>query len=232
MPTHQTPALGSRWNLALPRRMVNVTVNYMASKKPARKRAPVQLAPGTGREYAMGPLRAVFKADGAETLGRYSISEWWLEPRTKGPGAHSHDEDDVFYVLEGTMSFRVGDDWFDAHKGAFVIAPGGVPHDFENRTRRRAGMLNVSVPGDFEDHMPGIADWFRARPRRDSTTTEPAAPRARATPRPARRSRARASSRSSAVRSSHRDQVMPITAAAASRRSSLPGPSVSWRDRA
>jgi hypothetical protein len=38
----------------------------------------------------MGRIAAIFKADGTETQGRYSISEWWLEPRTQGPGAHSH----------------------------------------------------------------------------------------------------------------------------------------------
>jgi hypothetical protein len=53
----------------------------------------------------MGPVRAVFKADGHdETGGRYSISEWWLDPYTRGPGAHAHEEDDVFFVIEGTMS--------------------------------------------------------------------------------------------------------------------------------
>ena len=48
-------------------------------------------------------ISAIFKADGVETGDRYSISEWWLEPHTQGPGAHSHPEDDVFYVIEGTM---------------------------------------------------------------------------------------------------------------------------------
>jgi len=54
----------------------------------------------------MGRIAAVFKADGAETSDRYSISEWWLEPDTQGPGARSHPEDDVFYVVEGTMSLN------------------------------------------------------------------------------------------------------------------------------
>jgi mannose-6-phosphate isomerase-like protein (cupin superfamily) len=143
----------------------------MAKRKATKTRRPVRLAPGEGREYAMGPLRAVFKADGDETNGRYSISEWWLEPRTKGPGAHQHDEDDVFYVLEGTMSVRVGTEWIDAKKGAFVLVPGGVLHDFENRTNKRAGILNVSVPGDFESDMPGIAQWFRDRSPADARTT-------------------------------------------------------------
>ena len=59
----------------------------------------------------MGRISAVFKADGDETRKRYSISEWWLEPKTQGPGAHSHPEDDIFYVLEGTMSILIGDRW-------------------------------------------------------------------------------------------------------------------------
>lgn len=112
----------------------------------------------------MGPVHAVFKADGEETRGRYSISEWWLEPYTRGPGAHLHDEDDVFFVIEGTVSIMVGETWTDAPKGSLVIAPGGTPHDFENRTGERAGFLNLSVPGDFEPDMEGIAEWFRARP--------------------------------------------------------------------
>lgn len=127
------------------------------------ERKAIVLEPGAGRSYDLGKGEAVFKADGDEGAGLYSISEWWLEPHAKGPGAHSHEEDDVFYVLEGTMSFFVGDRWIDAKKGSFVLAPGGVKHDFENRTDARAAMLNVSAPGNFEEHMPGIAEWFRNR---------------------------------------------------------------------
>lgn len=119
----------------------------------------------------MGPVSAVFKADGAETGDKYSISEWWLEPYTKGPGAHSHEEDDVFYVLEGTMSFFLGGKWIDAPKGTFVIAPAGTKHDFENRTAKRCGALNVSVPGGFEPAMSGIAPWFRERAAADARTS-------------------------------------------------------------
>lgn len=139
----------------------------------------------------MGPLDAVFKADGDETSDRYSISEWWLEPFTRGPGKHQHEEDDVFYVLEGTMSFFVGGRWIDAPKGTLVIAPAGTPHDFENRTRRRAGALNFSVPGGFEPHMKGIAEWFRARAPVDARTENAPKRRAKAVPRkaPAKRRR-------------------------------------------
>jgi mannose-6-phosphate isomerase-like protein (cupin superfamily) len=127
-------------------------------------RKPVVLAPGEGRAYPMGRISAVFKADGAESQSRYSISEWWLEPHTQGPGAHSHPEDDIFYVVEGTMSILVGDQWNHAARGSFVLVPGGVTHDFENRGDVRAGMLNLSIPGAFEPHMPGIAQWFADHP--------------------------------------------------------------------
>jgi mannose-6-phosphate isomerase-like protein (cupin superfamily) len=139
----------------------------------------------------MGPVHAVFKADGDETRGRYSISEWWLDPYTRGPGAHTHEEDDVFFVIEGTMSFFVGGAWIDAPKGSLVIAPGGTPHDFENRTAERAGALNVSVPGDFEPEMAGIAEWFRARDAAASRTEN--APRSPSVTRPTLGARSRAS---------------------------------------
>jgi mannose-6-phosphate isomerase-like protein (cupin superfamily) len=116
----------------------------------------------------MGRISAVFKADGDETAGRYTISEWWLDPHTKGPGAHTHPEDDVFFVLEGTMSIFVQDEWIDAPAGSFVLVPGGVTHTFENRGHARAGALNVSAPGDFEERMPAIAKWFIERPPDDA----------------------------------------------------------------
>lgn len=122
------------------------------------------LAPGEGRAYPMGRIGAVFKADGDETASRYSISEWWLEPHTQGPGAHAHPEDDVFYVIEGTMSFLVNDAWIDAARGSFVLVPGGATHDFENRSDARAGVLNLSIAGGFEQHMPGIVEWFAEHP--------------------------------------------------------------------
>ena len=140
------------------------------SSAQAISRKPVVLAPGQGRTYLMGRISAVFKADEVETDCKYSVSEWWLEPRTQGPGAHSHAEDDLFYVIEGTMSVLVGDVWVDAPRGSFVLIPGGVTHDFENRGSVRAGILNFSVPGPFEPEMPGIAEWFARNPPKDTGT--------------------------------------------------------------
>ena len=123
--------------------------------------APIVLGPDEGRHYALGAMRAVFKADEDETRAAYSISEWWLEPRTRGPGAHSHAaNDDIFYVTEGTARSLIGAEWIDAPKGSFVRAPAGTMHDFANETDERVGLLNIYIPGGFERDMPAIVNWF------------------------------------------------------------------------
>ncbi len=146
--------------------MSNPPANPTKKGIPSRRKAVV-LPPGKGRDYPMGRIRAIFKADTKETGDAYSVSEWWLEPHTKGPGAHAHPEDDVFFVIEGTMSFLVDKKWIDAQKGAFVLVPGGTTHDFENRTAKRAGVLNFTS-GVFEPEMKGIAAWFEQHPPGDT----------------------------------------------------------------
>jgi mannose-6-phosphate isomerase-like protein (cupin superfamily) len=124
--------------------------------------AVIVLPPGEGRHYPCGPMNSVFLADGDETGDRYSVSIWWVDAGSPGPGAHSHEaNEELFYVIEGTMTFLVGDRHVDATAGTFLRIPAGVTHDFENRTASRAGALNVFIPGGFEANMPAIVDWFR-----------------------------------------------------------------------
>lgn len=119
------------------------------------------LEPGQGRRYELGAMRAVFKADGAETESRYSVSEWWLDPQARGPGPHSHPHnDELFLVLEGRPRILVGARWIEAAPGTFLRIPAGVTHDFENRAPTPACLFNVFVPGGFEESMPAIVAWF------------------------------------------------------------------------
>lgn len=128
------------------------------------ERQVILLGPGEGRSYDMGHMRAIFKGDGKESAGAWSISEWILEPGCPGPGAHSHPEDDVFFVLEGTVSLQLGERTLQAVPGTFACAPGGMVHDFANRSDRPARFLNITTPGGFEAVMPAIVAWFRDNP--------------------------------------------------------------------
>ena len=125
-------------------------------------RKPIVVPPEQGRVYPMGRIRAVFKADRDETAGRYSVSEWWLEPRTRGPDVHSHPEDHVYYVLAGTLSLCLDNDWSHVEAGTCVVIPGGTPHSFENRGSVASGFLSFNSPGGFEERMKDIAPALSA----------------------------------------------------------------------
>jgi quercetin dioxygenase-like cupin family protein len=120
-------------------------------------RKPIIVQPEQGRVYAMGRMRAVFKADAGESAGRYSVSEWWLEPRTRGPEVHTHPEDHVFYVIAGRLSLRLNDEWSHITQGAYAVIPGGTPHTFENQGSVPAGFIAFNSPGGFEAKMADIA---------------------------------------------------------------------------
>ncbi len=136
------------------------------SKSRERPAGALILGPGDGRTYRLGPMRAVFKADGPETGNRYCVSEWWLEAGQDGPGPHSHEgSDELFYVIEGTASFRVGDEWVEAARGTFLGIPAGVTHTFANHTDAPVGFVHVKVPGGFEPELPAMVAWFEQQDR-------------------------------------------------------------------
>ena len=131
-------------------------------KESGAVRQAIIVPPEQGRVYEMGPMQAVFKADGDESAGRYSVSEWWLEPRTRGPGLHANPEDHVFYVIAGILSVRINEDWSHAAKGTYVIIPGGTPHCFENQGSIASGFICFNSPGGFEARMAEIAPAMAA----------------------------------------------------------------------
>ena len=60
------------------------TAKEAAASKGGRADEVIFLPGGAGRTYEVGPMSAVFKADGAETDDRYCVSEWWLEAGQPG----------------------------------------------------------------------------------------------------------------------------------------------------
>ncbi len=111
----------------------------------------------------MGRIRAVFKADGDETAGQYSVSEWWLEPRTLGPTSHEHEDDHVYYVITGVLSVRFNDgEWLQAAQGSYILIPSGTPHAFENQGTQSTAFISFNSPGGFEAKMQNIAPWLAA----------------------------------------------------------------------
>ncbi|MDP4501504.1 cupin domain-containing protein [Nonomuraea turcica] len=82
--------------------------------------------------------------------GSFLVAEWSDPGSTPGyiapPHRHLRD-DEIWYVLEGTLRFRLGDDEVEAEAGAAVVGPAGVPHTFWNPSRSPARYLVVMSPG-------------------------------------------------------------------------------------
>ena len=91
-----------------------------------------------------------FLATGDETDGRYATFEATVLPGG-GPPPHIHRrEDETFYVLEGEITFQVGDQRRVASAGTFVHMPIGNLHAFKNETDRPAKMLITFAPAGLE----------------------------------------------------------------------------------
>jgi mannose-6-phosphate isomerase-like protein (cupin superfamily) len=96
-----------------------------------------------------------FKATAASTGGRFSLMERTLPPGGRMPPAHRHvGNDEAYFVLDGTIEFRVGDEVFDATVGAFVLVAAGETHTFGNTGSSPARLLVLHAPAldaYFED---------------------------------------------------------------------------------
>jgi mannose-6-phosphate isomerase-like protein (cupin superfamily) len=68
--------------------------------------------------------------------------------------AHVHDEeDDAFYILEGEMTFVLGDEEVKVGPGTFLLVPPGVEHGFRNEGDVPVRMLNLHAPGGFDQRI-------------------------------------------------------------------------------
>jgi quercetin dioxygenase-like cupin family protein len=73
-----------------------------------------------------------FLATGEETGGSYSTMEILVPPGV-GPDLHVHDnEEESFYIVEGNLTYWVGDQTFRVAPGDYVHIPRGTSHGFKN----------------------------------------------------------------------------------------------------
>jgi quercetin dioxygenase-like cupin family protein len=63
------------------------------------------------------------------------------------PPDHTHaTEDEMFYVLEGAITFRCDGEAFDLEKGGFIFLPRGIEHGYTIRDESPVRLLVVTAP--------------------------------------------------------------------------------------
>lgn len=101
--------------------------------------------------------------EASATNGAMGAWEWWGTSAGNPPLHVHHREDEFFYILEGHVTFEVGEKRLEAAAGDFVFAPRDVAHRFAV-TSEQARMLVLVVPGGFERFFAEVG-----RPAQDNT---------------------------------------------------------------
>ena len=126
----------------------------------ATKTEPAELTPlGRGRQslersvWYSGWL-LTFLATGDETRGQFALMEQVARKGNVPPRHVHHREDETFYVVEGEMTFSVGDATIKATPGTMVFAPRDIPHSFtidSEQVRILVMVAPAGVEGFFKE---------------------------------------------------------------------------------
>ncbi|MCA9024381.1 MAG: quercetin 2,3-dioxygenase [Planctomycetaceae bacterium] len=106
--------------------------------------------PGEGRRIGIVGDLYRFLATGEETNGKYATFEAIVPPGS-GPPPHIHSrEEESFLVLEGEMTFQLGEERIVAGEGTFLNMPVGSLHCFKNESDQTARLLISVAPAGLE----------------------------------------------------------------------------------
>jgi quercetin dioxygenase-like cupin family protein len=126
------------------------------------------VAPEEGEAVWLQGGLCLIKASGEQTGDQFSLAEQVMPRGMSTPIHIQPDEDEMFYVLEGEMTFYLDGELIAGRAGALVCIPRGAAHGFrvESETAR---FLVLNTPAGHER-------WFRAAGEPARSLTLPTAP--------------------------------------------------------
>jgi quercetin dioxygenase-like cupin family protein len=117
---------------------------------------PIILGPGEG-ETIQNPLGGpiTFRATAERTAGSIFAFESTIATG-EGPPLHlHHDQDEIVYVLEGELRFKLEEEIKPAPAGTFVFIPRELRHTWQNSGSAPARILVVFTPAGTMDQFFG-----------------------------------------------------------------------------
>jgi mannose-6-phosphate isomerase-like protein (cupin superfamily) len=107
---------------------------------------------GEGRAYDWRGHLFTIKA-AAETDGALAFWEF-ITKKGDEPHDHTHDDvDEMFFVLEGSLTVRCGDEEFEVGENGFVFLPRNVQHGYTIHNDGPVRIIGLSTPSNFGDHI-------------------------------------------------------------------------------
>jgi quercetin dioxygenase-like cupin family protein len=123
--------------------------------------ALIARGPGEGKAVPSSIANnVIFKLTGAETGGAQSMFETSPGPGA-GPPLHVHGyEDEIIYIVEGTLRFYCGDKGEETREisaGGVAFMPHGIVHTWKNIGTEPARLIAIFTPAS-----PGMEQFFQA----------------------------------------------------------------------
>lgn len=108
-------------------------------------------------DIRLGQLQIRYLRDGAQA-GEVGFFELTVPPGSNVPPPHSHSgNDEVVYVLEGTLRYRVGEETRDLAPGDWMYTPRGTVHAFSNPHAAPARALVTNTPDIGAQYFRDVA---------------------------------------------------------------------------
>lgn len=124
------------------------------------------LPPGAGEMLNGLGVSLTVKTSGALSAGQWFVMEYTAPPQFAGPPPHFHKVmTELFYVLEGVVTFHVGEQTLEAGLGGYVFVPPGTVHSFTNQTTAPARLLCLCTPALLEPYFHELTELVRSAPQ-------------------------------------------------------------------
>lgn len=117
----------------------------------------VWLSAGEGEAVSLRGTEVRFKVKSDHAAGA-SCTEWLAAPGFD-TGIHVHERlEETWYVLDGELEFRLGEETIRAAAGGCVFVPPRVPHAFANRGQRPVKFLLMMSPPTHDRYFVELAE--------------------------------------------------------------------------
>lgn len=109
---------------------------------------PILIPPGSGKVLKL--IGVTHKLTSQQTGSDYYLFESEFDPES-GNRLHVHSyEDEIVYVIQGTIQIRLGNDKLEASTGGIAHLPKWIPHALYNPLKEPLRILALAIPGGME----------------------------------------------------------------------------------
>ena len=115
---------------------------------------PFYVAPGAPVQPGPGGMDIRTLVRSSQTNSQFSCVEYAVAAKKMGPAPHYHKElDELMYVLEGTATVMIEDQFIEVPAGGWHLRPRSIVHTFFNNTEKTFRAIDMYFNQNFEEYL-------------------------------------------------------------------------------